>query len=193
MSAGPFRLPLAQAQALAAKIVDDLRPVCELIQVAGSVRRRCETVGDIEIVCVPRYAADLFNEGHGQNLLDMRLVHLMSIGKLRKASDTPIHELQIKPFYIGSLVERGIYFKLEINQTDAAAWPVLLAIKTGPAEFSHKLVSHSDNVRGGFLPRGWRIADGWRVYCGDVQVLFESERDFIQQFCGQWIEPERRG
>lgn len=193
MSAGPLRLPLAQAAPLAAKIADDLRPVCERVEVVGSVRRGCETVGDIELVVIPKYAANLFGEERGQNLLDMHLVALCNQGRLMRASDTPIQELSIKPFYIGSLLREQRFFKLEINQTDAEAWPVLLAIKTGPAEFSHKLVSHSDNVRGGFLPRGWRVADGWRVWNDrGERVRFESEREFIEAFCGAWVEPEAR-
>lgn len=193
MSANPFRLPLDKAAKLAALIADDLRPVCERIEVAGSVRRKCETVGDIELVVIPKYAANLFGEERGQNLLDMHLVALCGQARLMRASDTPIHELEIKPFYIGSLLKEGVFFKLEINQTDVETWPVLLAIKTGPAEFSHRLVSHSDNAVRGFLPRGWRIAEGWRVWNDKGErVRFESERDFIEQFCGQWIEPEAR-
>lgn len=198
MSAGNYRLPLDKAAPLAAKIADDLRPVCERVEVAGSVRRKCETVGDIELVVIPKYAADLFGEGKGQNLLDMHLVALCNQGRLMRATDTPFHELAIKPFYIGSVLKKeGHFFKLEINQTDADAWPVLLAIKTGPAEFSKRLVCNSDHPERGFLPRGWRIADGWQVWAkdGDTErrIYFESERDFIETFCGAWVEPERRG
>lgn len=193
MSNSNYRLPLAQAADQARRIVADLAPVCERAEVAGEVRRGCELIETLDIVAIPQYAADLFNEGHGQNLLDMRLVHLMSIGKLRRASDTPIHELQIKPFYIGSLVEKGIYFKLEINVATPENWPVLLAIKTGPAEFSHRLVTNSDSPERGFLPRGWRIKDGWQVWNDKGErVRYGSEREFIEGFCGAWVEPEER-
>jgi DNA polymerase/3'-5' exonuclease PolX len=48
------RIPLARARIIAGEIVDLLTPVCERIEVAGSVRREKATVGDnIEIVCVP--------------------------------------------------------------------------------------------------------------------------------------------
>jgi hypothetical protein len=48
--------PLPDAERIAAAIVADLAPSCARIQVAGSVRRRTEVVGDIEIVAIPRYA-----------------------------------------------------------------------------------------------------------------------------------------
>ena len=45
--------PLADAERIAAAIVADLAPFCARIQVAGSVRRRKEAVGDIELVAIP--------------------------------------------------------------------------------------------------------------------------------------------
>jgi DNA polymerase/3'-5' exonuclease PolX len=61
--------PLADAERIAAAIVADLAPSCARIQVAGSVHRRKEVAGDIEIVAIPRYApAGLFGDCTG-NLL----------------------------------------------------------------------------------------------------------------------------
>jgi hypothetical protein len=54
---------LPEAERIAAAIVPDLAPSCERIQVAVSVRRRKEVVGDIEVVAIPRYApAGLFGD-----------------------------------------------------------------------------------------------------------------------------------
>ena len=53
--------PLPEAERIAAAIVADLAPSCDRIQVAGSVRRRKEVVGDIELVLMPHHApAGLF-------------------------------------------------------------------------------------------------------------------------------------
>src|SRR5436309_8123113 len=55
--------PLPEAERIAAAIVADLAPSCARIQVAGSVRRHKEVVGDIELVAIPRYApAGLFGD-----------------------------------------------------------------------------------------------------------------------------------
>lgn len=196
MSTGNFRLPLNQAQPLAEKIADDLRPVCERVEIAGSVRRQRADVGDLELVAIPKFSKSLLPDVPGVSLLDMHLVALCGQGRLQRATATPIEELLIKPFYIPALMRGGVFFKLEINVATEDNWPVLLAIKTGPAEFSHRLVAHSDNSIRGFLPRGWEIRDGWQVWQpngdGMKRVWFESERDFIETFCGAWIPPEKR-
>ena len=45
--------PLSQAEKLAAKIVAELKPFCERIEIAGSIRRRRPAVNDIDIVVLP--------------------------------------------------------------------------------------------------------------------------------------------
>ncbi len=52
---GKVRRLLADAERIVAAIVAGLAPVCTRIQVAGSVRRRKDVVGDIELVAIPRY------------------------------------------------------------------------------------------------------------------------------------------
>ena len=48
------RLSLQQARGLARHIVCELKPYCRRIRVAGSIRRRKETIGDIELVVIPK-------------------------------------------------------------------------------------------------------------------------------------------
>lgn len=47
------QLTLQQADKLAAKIVAELAPLCERIEVAGSIRRRRPMVNDIDLVALP--------------------------------------------------------------------------------------------------------------------------------------------
>ena len=47
-------LPLDKARILAAQIRDALAPMCERIDIAGSIRRARPLCGDIDIVCLPR-------------------------------------------------------------------------------------------------------------------------------------------
>ena len=49
-----IRFPLAQGQAVAEQVVLELSPFCERIQIAGSIRRKCPSVGDIELLIEPR-------------------------------------------------------------------------------------------------------------------------------------------
>lgn len=48
-----LRLPFAQAEAIALKVADALRPHCRRLDIAGSIRRRRAYCGDIDIVCIP--------------------------------------------------------------------------------------------------------------------------------------------
>lgn len=81
---------------------------------------------------------------------------------------------------------------LEICVSDAVRWPVEIVIKTGPAEFSHKLVTPRRN--GGYLPSWLTIKNGWRVYQGDAQapLEFESEAQFLELIGLGWVEPQER-
>jgi DNA polymerase (family X) len=47
-------LPLAKADAIAGKISDALRPFCDRLEIAGSIRRRRPTVNDIDLVLLPK-------------------------------------------------------------------------------------------------------------------------------------------
>lgn len=54
MSEALYRLPLVRARALAERIAAELAPYCERLEIAGSIRRARPTVGDIDLVCLPR-------------------------------------------------------------------------------------------------------------------------------------------
>lgn len=61
MNTAAQRLPLAQAERIAEKIRGELAPFCERIEVAGSIRRRRPDCGDVDLVLLPRTAADVTN------------------------------------------------------------------------------------------------------------------------------------
>lgn len=186
MSQTNKRLSLEVATDLAARIAAELEPVCERVEVAGSVRRKRETVGDIEFVVIPKFSPSLLPGVPGVSLLEMTLVSMVGRGRLIPAAANEGQRL--KRYYIPALREDGL--KLEINISDEERWPVELAIKTGPAEFSKKLVTHRRD--GGYLPTYCQIRDGWQVWEDGERRRFGSEREFIEWICGEWIEPEER-
>lgn len=49
-----MRMPLGKAEAVADQIVAALRPFCDRIEVAGSIRRQRPDVGDIDLVILPK-------------------------------------------------------------------------------------------------------------------------------------------
>ena len=58
--------PLSKARTIADSVVTKLQPYCEIVLIAGSIRREKVEVKDIEIVCVPKRVLkggmDLFGE-----------------------------------------------------------------------------------------------------------------------------------
>lgn len=54
MSTAVHALSLREAREVAAPLIEALRPHCERVEVAGSIRRGKPFVNDIEIVCVPK-------------------------------------------------------------------------------------------------------------------------------------------
>lgn len=65
---------LSEAEDTAATVVDKLKDYCIDIMVAGSVRRKCAIVHDIEIVCIPKYVTDATLFEPDKRTIDPRFV-----------------------------------------------------------------------------------------------------------------------
>jgi len=71
---------------VAKEICDLLYPITERLIVAGSLRRRCDHVGDVEILYIPKTKVvkkDLFEE-HPYNFVDAALSELLQHGVIEK-------------------------------------------------------------------------------------------------------------
>lgn len=84
------RFALSDARVIAWEILKALEPFCERQMVVGSIRRQKATVGDIEILFVPKLEEhrenDLFGGGkvEVQSLADLRLQEMIAVGYLSK-------------------------------------------------------------------------------------------------------------
>lgn len=186
MSQTNYRLPLAQASQLARRIVEEIKPCCHRAKIVGSIRRRAETIGDIEIIVIPKRQPSLIPTIPGESLLDLCLNSLVEQGRLIRANKGQV----LKKYYIPHLYNQGIMTILEIVVSSRERWPVEAAIKTGPKDFSHKLITPRN--QGGYLPSDCHIDQGWQVWRGETLVPIEREMDFIKFCCRRWIEPEDR-
>ncbi len=199
MSAQPSaktRIPLAQAERLAAQVVGILAPTCERIEIAGSVRRRNAEIGDIEIVCIPHTLAaatqpDLFGVtttfAPAINRLDAcvrDLIHMGTGWEYRPDKNG-------RPAF-GERYKRLTFegFGLDLfSVLSPAQFGVIYTIRTGSAEFSHRLVT--PRLLGGWLPTGMSVKDGalW-----DQGRLIETpeEVDLFRAIGVQRLPPEQR-
>lgn len=193
---------------VAESLVEHLRSACTRIEIAGSVRRGKAEVKDIEIVCVPdlsvapRRAPLEFGKPIPPSYkteLDRLIAGMEDVS------------LELKGPRMKKLFLRyaGIKCDLFIN-LPPAEWGVQLVIRTGPADFSHWLVTQ--RKFGGALPNGYFVKhqvvwDASQVRKSEMpedpdkalkllaegnHVPMAEEAEFLG-FCGLgWIEPRER-
>lgn len=201
------KYPVALAFRLANEIADALRPGCERLAIVGSVRRNREMVKDVELLVCPKHHTDLLGQPVGSHVDDLLL------GMARQAAVSRDHAPLVFPpikngdrykqFVIRHDVPKGApQMRLDLFVADIEAWGPAMAIRTGPAEFSRKLVIN--RCRGGLLADDLAVADGYRLWrgrrvdeAGDLEftgtlVECRNEREFFETHCGLWIPPEER-
>jgi DNA polymerase/3'-5' exonuclease PolX len=156
-----------EAIKIAKNVVKQLAPHCEKIEIAGSLRRKCREVKDIEIVAIPKpYDVGLFQSG---------IATVVERWKKIKG------ELPCK--YTQRMLPEGI--KLDLFFATPENWGFILAIRTGSADFSHLTLGHR------WVELGYKAKDGHLYKDGQI-VPVPTERDFFRLLRLNWVEPEMR-
>lgn len=130
--------PYAEALAVAEKLKAQLSPFCERIEIAGSLRRRCETVGDIEIVAIPKVLRQegLFGPvGKGISMLDVHLAKFPEVYRQVRAGER-LKELRFEGYQV------------DLFLTTREQWGVIFTLRTGSADFSKWLVTSREQGGG---------------------------------------------
>lgn len=172
-------MELEKAKAIADELVELLKPACERIVIAGSIRRRRPDVGDIELLCIPKLE-------EGIDLLDRELGWLMLNGVFDHRRDKrgriiygPKNKLLFhKPSGIG----------VDIFSTTEECWPVALVVRTGGKNTNMEIASRAieRGMRFHAYGRGFTRADGSELVC-------HSEQDVFRAVGLRYLEPwERR-
>lgn len=160
-------MELARAVEVSAAIVEQLKPHCERIEIAGSVRRQKETVGDIEVVCIPKpYDVGLFESGIATVVCRWEKVR----------GELPCKYTQrLLPY---NKIKLDLFFATPDN------FGLILAIRTGSQEFSKRLAR-------AWVSRGYRSNMGtlWR---NGAEVPTPSESEVFQAAGLPWVEPKLR-
>lgn len=190
MSDQANKMPLALAYSLASALATDLAPACERIEIAGSIRREKPLVGDIEIVAIPRVetmGADLLGEGMEWRPLDVKLGGMIGSEVLKVVKGFKVGA----PWKYAQFEIAGRGCKLDLFLATKETWGCVFTIRTGPAEFSHRLVT--TRSQGGLCPAHLRFREGRLVsaYAGGPLDTPE-EADVFKALSLHWIEPEER-
>ena len=162
-----------------------LAPGCERIEIAGSLRRRKQTVGDIEMVCIPRYQTDMFGAPAVEqpSQVDMILAELIRDGRLLPGGKNGKREKWFSvPANYGLMVN--------LYRTTPEQWGVIFTLRTGPAHFSKQLVTQ--RYKGGLLSNDC-VVSGGRIWQNGRALETPEEENVLKFITGEWIAPERRG
>lgn len=204
------KAPLDRAKRIAERLIELLGPSCERIEVAGSIRRGVNSIGDIELVAIPKMVkaaerVSLYEERESEvSSLDIALAGLVRTDKLKQI----VNGDKLKRYQIKSTRPP---VQLDLFITNPSAWGYQFAIRTGPSSFSKHVVTQI--FKGGALHNDFRCKDGfvWRAVNsfdeGDempsdqfatfddlrwVMVPMPEEEDFFHLLTTGYVEPAYR-
>lgn len=197
-------MQLQEAQKIAGYFIDEFTPIAEQVSIGGSIRRGLPTVKDIEIVIKPFTQEPL-----------MLFTDEQYFGPAGAPFTLPVVEPGFYDLLGGciadvngvdyKMVKRGPkYWQIELGHfginldifivTPPASWGVILALRTGGARFSKKLVT--TKRAWGFLPYYYRVKDGqlWARAAGqeDKTIPTPTEKAFFEAINLPWLEPQER-
>jgi DNA polymerase (family 10) len=187
-------LPLARAKEIAVGIVESLRPYCERIEVAGSIRRSRQAIGDIEIVAIPRWEE---RPSPGP----ISLFGPPSVDRVNLLAEAARSHRSLRPGDLAGGRQReirddGRYWQLihnvqhvqvDLFVTTPERWGLILFYRTGPADFGR-----------GALARWKRITQGGYSHEGVLHdsrgraVPTPEEADVFRVLGLDWIDPADR-
>ena len=188
------KFPRAIALAVAEKIAAALAPACSRIEIAGSIRRRKEEVGDIEIVYVPINVlvpdpGDLFGKEISVNAADLKINYLVERGCLAKRRNVNDAETWGQWNKLARAVTTGI--PVDLFATTEDAWWNYLVCRTGSSENNVRIAQAAQKRRCQWHPT--RCGFSQSFASTEVRIFpMHSEAD-VFEFAGlPYLEPWER-
>lgn len=164
------------------EIAEDLKTMlersCERIEIAGSIRRRKPDVGDIELLCIPKFenGADML-DGEIQGMCSMKILDRR---RNKRGSTTygPKNKLMV---YVPS----GI--GVDIFSTTEECWAVSLVVRTGGKKTNQRIAMAA-------LEKGYQFhAYGSGFSTPHGEIVCRSEREVFEAVGLPYLEPWERG
>lgn len=188
-----------KAKPIADRIVELLSPHCDLIHIAGSVRREKYDVKDIEVCCIPKetfISTDLFGGGENIRVLEFKTAIDLFSQQIVKGNIATGRYVQ--------LILKGCNdLKLDLFMPEKDDYYRQFAIRTGSSDYSHKIIA------GAWIRKGWVGSDqglrqmkdcvqqqdkGWKCIfsSGTRPPVWQSEEEFFDWVNLPWILPRLR-
>ncbi len=181
------KFPLVDAMKVACEIVDRLKPACERICIAGSIRRQKPEVSDIEILFIPKL------DTRPDGLFDSVAVNLAAeaINK-----DVESGYFAKRPSVTGSFswgesnklaIHTASGIPVDLFATDVARWFVALTIRTGSKDTNLALTMGANKKNASLMAYGAGVK--WR----DGTVTQAASERHVFEMCGvPYREPKDR-
>ena len=155
-------LSLTQAQKIAYDVINLLSPYAQKISIAGSIRRKCELIRDLEIVLIP----DTNKLYELQNVV-IRWYKVKGGGKYQQ-------------YKLPSGVTLDLFYATPEN------WGLQLAIRTGSAKFSHQVLAC------GWVKKGYHSKNGILYDKNGKPTYIREEKDLFDLLELPYIDPINR-
>lgn len=170
MSEQSKRYPYAEAYRIALEVVEQLKPFCKRVEIAGSIRRKKVDCGDVEIVAIPLpYSTELFESGIATIVNKWPKVRgELDYGKTK---------------YTQRILPCGI--KLDLFFADEKNWGYIFAMRTGSDNFSHNTLAKR------WVQCGYKGKDGYLTRDGEI-VEVREEQDLFKLLGIPYVSPEDR-
>ena len=173
-----------------------LAPLCERIELAGSVRREKPRVKDIEVLVIPKVSEqfNMFGEpAKADDLLYSVLQNECAGGDVweKRPSITGRYSFGRQNKL---LIHKPSGIPVDIFSADAENWGMAMVVRTGPKEFNTAIMSRFRELRmrghayGGVTkigPHGREGSEREEIACPDEETVF-------QLLGWKWIHPTQR-
>jgi len=170
-------MTLEEGDKRAAKIVKELAPFCERIEIAGSIRRRRPEVNDVDIVVLPAAGAEANLRARcKQNASVIREGPQMM--ELRCGGGRAQAHFQLD-LWIAARPGGDLFSKTPTN------FGSLLLCRTGSKDHNIWLVTHAKLMGLAWNPH-------WGVSCNGALVASDTEENIFKALALDFIKPEDR-
>lgn len=159
---------LIRAEAKAKGLVKELEPFCDRIEIVGNIRRRKQSVGNIDILLLPK-GAMLF-------LLMAKIIEMGSLDGMKIADSKSIKLEDEFEEIVASL-----WF------TTLDKWPAMLLVKTGGMRSNKRIEILCGQRKWRFLPK-----DGVILNEKGEKLPIKEEEDIYKLLEIPYLKPEER-
>lgn len=182
------RFPNAVGMKVAAELCAALKPVCERLIVAGSLRRRKPTVGDVEILYIGKTEvrqdpADMF-ASITANLADEVISELEKSGVLERRKNVNGSEMYGSKNKL--MRHRASGLPVDLFAATPENWWNYLVCRTGPADSNTRICMAAQD-------RGWKWNPYGAGFSRDGETRAMESEDEVFAFVGlPYAQPDER-